>query len=55
MCEIRQMCNNAGPNAQHAQRQKRAVTFEEHLQQVYLQDGSTVEQRAGEAWLVEQQ
>jgi plasmid replication initiation protein len=50
--EIREMYDNPGP---YAQRQKRAETFEQHLQQVYLQVGFEVEQRDGEAWLVKQQ
>ena len=47
--EIREMYDNPGP---FAQRQKRAATFEEHLQQVYLNDGFVIEQRAGVDWLV---
>ncbi|MBC6992494.1 replication initiation protein [Hymenobacter sp. BT491] len=50
--EIREMYDNPGP---YAKRQKRAETFEQHLQQVYLQVGFQVEQREGEAWLVKQQ
>ncbi|WP_055562942.1 replication initiation protein [Hymenobacter sp. AT01-02] len=49
LSEVREMYENPGP---YAQRQKRADTFEQHLQQVYLQDGFTVEERAGEDWLV---
>ncbi|GAB2470048.1 hypothetical protein GCM10011375_40810 [Hymenobacter qilianensis] len=49
--EIREMYDNPGP---YAQRQKRAETFEQHLQQVYLQDGFQVEHREGEAWLIKQ-
>ena len=51
LSEVREMYNNPGP---YAQRQKRAATFEQHLEQVYLQDGFVVEQREGEEWLVKQ-
>jgi hypothetical protein len=49
MSEVREMYHNPGP---YAQRQKRAETFEEHLQQVYLKDGFRIEFRDGEEWLV---
>ena len=49
LTEIQEMYDNPGP---FAQRQKRAPTFEEHLQQVYLNDGFVIEQRAGVNWLV---
>ncbi|OWP61524.1 hypothetical protein CDA63_18995 [Hymenobacter amundsenii] len=49
MSEVRKMYDNPGP---YAQRQKRADTFEEHLQQIYLKDGFNVENREGEEWLV---
>lgn len=49
--EVRDIYDNPGP---YAQRQKRADSFEQHLQQVYLQDGFVVEQREGEDWIVKQ-
>jgi len=49
LSEVREMYDNPGP---YAQRQKRAETFVQHLQQVYLQDGFIVENREGEEWLV---
>jgi plasmid replication initiation protein len=49
LSEVREMYDNPGP---FAQRQKRATSFEEHLQQVYLKDGFVIEQREGESWLV---
>ena len=52
LSEIQEMYNNPGP---YAQRQKRADTFEQHLHQVYIQDGFRAEQRDGEEWLVKHQ
>ncbi|UPL51404.1 replication initiation protein [Hymenobacter sublimis] len=49
LSEVRKMYDNPGP---YAQRQKQADTFEQHLQQVYLRDGFTIEDRDGEQWLV---
>ncbi|WP_375436402.1 replication initiation protein [uncultured Hymenobacter sp.] len=51
LSEVREMYDNPGP---FAQRQKRAATFDEHLQQVYLKDGFALEQRDGDTWLVKQ-
>lgn len=51
LSEVREMYDNPGP---YAQRQKRADTFEQHLQQVYLQDGFRIEKRGQEDWLVKQ-
>ncbi|MBG8556139.1 replication initiation protein [Hymenobacter guriensis] len=49
LSEVQAMYDNPGP---YAHRQKRADTFEQHLEQVYLKDGFTLEDRLGEAWLV---
>jgi len=51
LSEVREMYDNPGP---YALRQKRADTFEQHLQQVYLQDGFRIEKRGQEDWLVKQ-
>ena len=47
--EVRDMYANPGPYGKHL---KRASTFEEHLQQVYLSQGFKCEERNGEEWLV---
>ncbi|SNC77639.1 Initiator Replication protein [Hymenobacter gelipurpurascens] len=52
LSEVQSMYENPGP---YALRQKRADTFEKHLQQVYLQDGFTLAERNGEEWLIKQQ
>lgn len=49
LSDVREMYDQPGP---YALRRPRAATFEEHLQQVYLNDGFAVETRAGEQWLV---
>jgi len=51
LSEIKEIFDNPGP---FAQRQKRAGTFEEHVEQVYLKDGFVVLDRGGEQWLVKQ-
>ncbi|OUJ70452.1 replication initiation protein [Hymenobacter crusticola] len=47
--EVQEMYDNPGP---YARRQERATTFEEHLQQVYLNEGFILEHRGEEQWLV---
>lgn len=49
MSEVREMYENPGP---FFKKQQRAVSFEEHVAQIYLKDGFVVEERAGEDWLV---
>jgi len=43
--------DNPGP---YAKLLERASTFEEHLQQIYFNQGFAYEQRDGEEWLVKQ-
>jgi hypothetical protein len=52
LSEVQSMYENPGP---YALRQQRADTFEQHLQQVYLQDGFILAQRDGEDWFIKQQ
>ncbi|SMC00634.1 initiator RepB protein [Hymenobacter roseosalivarius DSM 11622] len=49
LSEVRQMYDNPGP---YAQRRKRAPSFEEHVQEVYYNEGFEKVQREGEDWLV---
>lgn len=49
LSEVREMYDNPGP---YALRRPRAATFEEHLQQVYINEGFILETRGGEQWLV---
>ncbi|MDF7815355.1 replication initiation protein [Hymenobacter sp. YC55] len=51
VAEVQSMYDNPGPYA----KQDRLPTFEAHLQAIYLSQGFTLEERAGQQWLVKKE
>jgi plasmid replication initiation protein len=49
MSEVREIYDNPGPFLKN---KRQGVTFAQHVEQVYLTDGFSIELRAGEEWLV---